>query len=75
MPTGPLATDPRVETIRIPYSKDDLLDRSCTRVLSDLAFIDWWNKDDIRILWVHGDPDKGKTMMAMALVEEILKRL
>jgi DNA replication protein DnaC len=39
------------------------------------AFIDWWNEDDIRILWIHGDPGKGKTMMAMALVEEISRRL
>ena len=37
------------------------------------AFIDWWNKDDIRILWIDGDPGKGKTMMAMVLVEEILR--
>jgi hypothetical protein len=68
-------TDPRVERIRILHSKDDLLNGSCTWVLSDPAFVDWWNKDDIRILWIHGDPGKGKTMMAMALVEEILGRL
>src|SRR5436190_1842443 len=61
-----LVTDPRVERIRILHSKDNLLDGSCTWVLSDPAFVDWWNKDDIRILWIHGDPGKGKTMMAMA---------
>lgn len=56
-------------------SKDDLLDGSCAWVLRDRAFTDWWDKDDIRILWIHGDPGKGKTMMAMALVEEISRRL
>ena len=68
-------TDPRVERIRILNSKDDLLDGSCAWVLGERAFIDWWDKDDIRILWIHGDPGKGKTMMAMALVEEISLRL
>jgi NACHT domain len=70
-----LVTDPRVEKTRISLSKDALLDGSCTWVLSDPAFVDWWNRDDIRILWIHGDPGKGKTMMAMALVDEILTRL
>jgi hypothetical protein len=70
-----LVTDPRVEKTRISLSKDALLDGSCTWVLGDPAFVDWWNKDDIRILWIHGDPGKGKTMMAMALVEEISTRL
>jgi hypothetical protein len=56
-------------------SKDDLLDGSCAWVLRDRAFTDWWDRDDIRILWIHGDPGKGKTMMAMALVEEISRRL
>jgi hypothetical protein len=64
-----------VERIRILHSKNDLLDGSCNWILSDPAFIDWWNKDDIQILWIHGDPGKGKTMMAMALVEEISRRL
>jgi hypothetical protein len=70
-----LVTDPRVEKTRISLSKDALLDGSCTWVLGDPAFVDWWNKDDIRILWIHGDLGKGKTMMAMALVDEILTRL
>jgi hypothetical protein len=68
-------TDPCVERIRILHNKDDLLDGLCTWVLGDPAFIDWWSKDDIRILWIHGDPGKGKTMMAMTLAEEILRRL
>jgi hypothetical protein len=70
-----LVTDPRVEKTKILLSKDDLLDGSCTWVLGDPAFVDWRNKDDIPILWIHGNPGKGKTMMAMALVKEILRRL
>jgi NACHT domain len=70
-----LVRDPRIERIRISDSKDDLLKGSCAWVLDDPAFTDWWNKDDTRILWIHGAPGKGKTMMAMALIEEISRRL
>jgi hypothetical protein len=49
---------------------------TCSTVhVPGFSMIDWWNKDDTRILWIHGDPGKGKTMMTMALIEEISRRL
>ena len=68
-------TDPRQDIERIKASKDRLLDGSCSWVLKDSAFVDWWTRDDSRLLWIHGDPGKGKTMMMMALISEVAKRL
>lgn len=65
-------TDPRT---RILKSKDELLEGSCSWVLDDPAFCRWWEDENTRIFWIHGDPGKGKTMMTMALIEEISERL
>lgn len=68
-------TDPRDDRQRILASKDPLLEGSCDWIFRDPAFTQWWSDDDSRILWIHGDPGKGKTMMMMALTEEIARRL
>ena len=68
-------TDPRLDKERIEASKDHLLDGSCSWVLEDPAFKNWWTRHDSRLLWIHGDPGKGKTMMMMALISEVSKRV
>ena len=68
-------TDPRHDKERIETSKDHLLDGSYSWGLEDSAFINWWTRDDSRLLWIHGDPGKGKTMMMMALISEVAERL
>ncbi len=68
-------TDPRHDKERIEASKDHLLEGSCSWVLEDPAFVEWWTRDDSRLLWIHGDPGKGKTMMMIALISEVSKRL
>ena len=68
-------TDPRHDKARIEASKDKLLGGLCSWVLEDPAFVDWWNRDDSRFLWIHGNPGKGKTMMMIALISEVSKRL
>lgn len=68
-------TDPRHDKERIEASKDYLLEGSCSWVLEDPAFADWWTRKDSRLLWIHGDPGKGKTMMMLALISEVSKRL
>ena len=68
-------TDPRHDKERIEADKDKLLDGSCSWVLEDPAFLNWWTRDDSKLLWIHGDPGKGKTMMMIALISEVSKRL
>jgi NACHT domain len=68
-------TDPREDKDRILSSKDSLLEGSCSWILHDRAFTHWWNNDESCILWIHGDPGKGKTMITMALIDEMSRRL
>jgi hypothetical protein len=69
------STDPRDDRSRIEATKDPLLEDSCSWIFEDQSFLDWWNCDDSTVLWIHGDPGKGKTMMMIAIVEELSKRL
>lgn len=68
-------TDPREDKDRILSSKDPLLEGSCSWILHDRAFTHWWNNDESCILWIHGHPGKGKTMITMALIDEMSRRL
>ena len=52
-----------------------MLEGSCSWILNDPAFLDWWSEECSRLLWIHGDPGKGKTMMTMAMISEVQKRL
>jgi hypothetical protein len=47
----------------------------CSWILSDAAFTDWYHRDDTRILWIHGDPGKGKTMMMLTIICKIERRI
>lgn len=69
------STDPRYDKERIEASKDQLLEGSCSWILKDSAFVDWWTRDDSRLFWIHGDLGKGKTMMMIALISEVSRRL
>lgn len=68
-------TDPQADKERILSSKDPLLEGSCKWVFQDRAFTQWWNNDECQILWIHGDPGKGKTMMMMAIIDETSQRI
>ncbi len=65
-----LLTDPRGDKDRIEASKDNLLKDSYTWILDDPAFLEW-RDNDTRLLWIKGDPGKGKTMIMIALVKEL----
>src|SRR5262249_18297994 len=39
------------------------------------AFINWRDNDDTQLLWIKGDPGKGKTMMMIGLTKELSKHL
>jgi hypothetical protein len=69
------STDPRDDKIRIERSKDDLLKDSYMWILNDPAFTDWRDKDDSQLLWIKGDPGKGKTMLMIGLIEELSRQL
>ncbi|OCK91963.1 WD40 repeat-like protein [Cenococcum geophilum 1.58] len=64
-------TDPRDDKARIESSKDDLLRDSWAWILNDEDFLSWRDCDETQLLWIKGDPGKGKTMMMIALVDEL----
>jgi hypothetical protein len=66
-----MSTDPRDDKARIERSKDDLLRDSCTWILNDQAFLSWRDSSETQLLWIKGDPGKGKTMMMIALIGEL----
>ncbi|KAL9057391.1 MAG: hypothetical protein Q9162_002336 [Coniocarpon cinnabarinum] len=69
-------TNPEVERDRILDEKDHLLEGSCSWVFEQDAFQTWWaGEEQDQILWIHGDPGKGKTMIISAAIEEISRRL
>ena len=58
---------------RIEDTKGGLLADSYVWILSHPDFIEWRDKDQTRLLWIKGDPGKGKTMLLIGVVRELQK--
>ncbi|RII17397.1 hypothetical protein CUC08_Gglean002491 [Alternaria sp. MG1] len=67
-------TDPREDRARIEGDKDRLLRDCYAWILDDVSFQRWKTQDESRLLWIKGDPGKGKTMMTMGLIAELSER-
>lgn len=68
-------TDPADDLQMIANKKDKLLESTDSWVLNDTTYLKWLNENRPRVLWLRGDPGKGKTMLAIALIEEFTKSL
>jgi hypothetical protein len=67
-------TDPREDRARIEGDKDTLLKGCYAWILDDASFQQWRTQDASRLLWIKGDPGKGKTMMTMGVIAELSQR-
>ncbi|KAL7911650.1 hypothetical protein GGI35DRAFT_491816 [Trichoderma velutinum] len=65
-------TDPRADRSRIENTKGGLLQESYLWILGNPQFQTWRNNDDNRLLWLRGDPGKGKTMLLCGLAQELM---
>ncbi|KAF1828673.1 HET-domain-containing protein [Decorospora gaudefroyi] len=65
------STDPCDDKKRIEDTKGGLLADSYRWVLDNIAFQQWQQKPYSRLLWVKGDPGKGKTMLLCGLINEL----
>jgi hypothetical protein len=65
------ATDPRDDRARIERDKDKLLRDCYAWILEDSSFQQWRTQYESRLLWIKGDPGKGKTMMTMGMINEL----
>jgi hypothetical protein len=67
------ATDPRDDKKRIELDKGGLLRGSYCWVLNHVDFQQWRNNGQSRLLWIRGDPGKGKTMLLCGIIDELIK--
>jgi hypothetical protein len=64
-------TDPRHDKKRIEDTKGGLLAASYRWVLDNTTFQQWRQDPHSRLLWVKGDPGKGKTMLLCGIINEL----
>ena len=66
-----LVTHPWDHTERIQDSKDFYLDGTCSWISNNSCYREWCNSELSELLWIHGDPGRGKTMLVISQVLEI----
>jgi hypothetical protein len=65
------STDPRNDKKRIEETKGGLLADSYRWVLDNTTFQQWQQDLGSRLLWIKGDPGKGKTMLLCGIINEL----
>ncbi|KAK0735299.1 hypothetical protein B0T26DRAFT_798898 [Lasiosphaeria miniovina] len=68
-PTDP--RDPRDEKERIELEKGGLLVDAYRWVFDNSDFNRWRDSPESRLLWIKGDPGKGKTMLLCGIINEL----
>ena len=64
-------TDPRDDKTRIEQTKGGLLSDSYRWILDHADFRRWREDQHSRLLWIKGDPGKGKTMLLCGIIDEL----
>jgi hypothetical protein len=64
-------TDSRDDKKRIEDTKGGLLKDSYRWVLHNNSFRQWHEDPQSRLLWIKGDPGKGKTMLLCGIIDEL----
>jgi hypothetical protein len=64
-------TDPRDDKRRIEETKGGLLEGSYRWIVEHPNFRQWQNDPQSRLLWIKGDPGKGKTMLLCGIINEL----
>jgi hypothetical protein len=67
------ATDPRDDKKRIEETKGGLFQDSYRWILDNVDFQRWCHDQQSRLLWIKGDPGKGKTMLLCGIIDELKK--
>ncbi|KAL6406189.1 hypothetical protein AUP68_10357 [Ilyonectria robusta] len=66
-------TDPRDDKTRIQDTKGGLLRDSYRWILDNDDFQRWRDDSQSQLLWIKGDPGKGKTMLLCGIIDELEK--
>ncbi|RYP18351.1 hypothetical protein DL765_003963 [Monosporascus sp. GIB2] len=75
MSHGPAADRPRDDKQRIEDTKGGLFLGASNWILDHHGFRRWRDSEDSRLLWIKGDPGKGKTMLLITIVDELERQL
>ncbi|PON24643.1 hypothetical protein TGAM01_v206573 [Trichoderma gamsii] len=67
-------TNPEDDKIRIEETKGGLLRDAYIWVTKSEEFVQWLEDPGIRLLWIKGDPGKGKTMLLCGIIDELKAR-
>jgi hypothetical protein len=68
-------TDPRLDKERIETTKGGLLKEAYRWVIETSDFQQWHTSHHNRLLWIKGDPGKGKTMLFCGIADELQNSL
>jgi NACHT domain/Heterokaryon incompatibility protein (HET) len=68
-------TDPRDDKKRIEETKGGLLGDSYCWILDNEEFRQWRDDKHSQLLWIKGDPGKGKTMLLCGIIKELEKSM
>ncbi|RYP27056.1 hypothetical protein DL767_007830 [Monosporascus sp. MG133] len=68
------STDPRYDKKRIEQTKGGLLRESYRWILTHDDFLRWRDDPESRLLWIKGDPGKGKTMLLCGIIDELTEQ-
>jgi len=68
-------SDPRDDKTRIEDTKGGLLEGSYHWVLKTSDFQRWRDDQQSRLLWIKGDPGKGKTILLCGIINELEKSM
>ncbi|KAF2469396.1 uncharacterized protein BDR25DRAFT_334966 [Lindgomyces ingoldianus] len=68
-------TDPCDDKTRIEDTKGGLLEALYLWILNNPDFQKWCNNSQSRLLWIKGDPGKGKTMLLCGIINELKKSM
>jgi hypothetical protein len=69
------STDPRDDKKRIEDTKGGLLKDSYCWVLDNAKFQQWHRDPQSQLLWIKGNPGKGKTMLLCGIIDELQKMI
>jgi hypothetical protein len=64
-------SDPRDDKERIADRKGGLFHGASNWIFGHSGFCRWRDADNARLLWIKGDPGKGKTMLLITIVDEL----
>jgi hypothetical protein len=68
-------TDPHDDKKRIEGAKGGLVEGLCDWILDNPDFQQWRNDEQSQLLWIKGNPGKGKTMLLSEVINQLKRSM